>query len=46
MNWVDGSYYKGDWDKGVEQGEGEMKIDGKVKYGIFENGCLVKHLEK
>ena len=31
MKWIDGTMYKGEWKKGVQNGEGEMHYaDGKV----------------
>jgi hypothetical protein len=30
MHWEKGSYYKGEWFEGVQQGEGEIWDKGKV----------------
>ena len=38
MNWTDGSYYKGEWVRGVQNGQGKMIYsDGTIKKGHFEN---------
>ena len=43
MYWVDGSYYKGDWRKGCQEGEGILytKKDGERK-GRFSNNEMVE----
>jgi hypothetical protein len=42
MYWVDGSYYKGSWVKGCQNGQGIIFTpeDG-LKKGIFSNNTLV-----
>lgn len=38
MKWIDGSQYKGNWEKGIQHGKGLMVFpDGTVKEGLFEN---------
>lgn len=37
MCWTDGSVYKGEWKKGIQNGRGVMTMpDGRIKDGIFE----------
>lgn len=41
MYWVDGSYYKGYWEKGIQNGEGELYIPGEeIKKGLFVNNIF------
>ena len=36
MDWHDGSFYEGEWNKGVQEGQGRLCLpDGRVKEGIF-----------
>ena len=38
MEWNDGSYYEGEWHKGLQHGQGRLCLpDGRVKEGIFRN---------
>jgi hypothetical protein len=38
MRWTDGSWYQGEWDRGIQHGYGKMTFpDGTVKEGYFEN---------
>jgi hypothetical protein len=38
MYWTDGSVYKGEWHKGLQNGTGILILpDGTTKEGIFEN---------
>ena len=42
MFWKDGSWYKGDWEMGVQHGFGTIRlIDGTVKKGRFENNVYI-----
>lgn len=42
MKWADGSWYKGEWKYGVQQGVGEMCEKGlQSRRGIFENNTLI-----
>jgi hypothetical protein len=39
---MDGSYYKGQWNRGVQAGRGEIyKVGSRVKNGIFEKNKLI-----
>ncbi|KRX07607.1 hypothetical protein PPERSA_11156 [Pseudocohnilembus persalinus] len=41
MKWIDGSVYKGQWDKGFQNGEGELLIPGEQpQEGLFFNNCF------
>ena len=43
MFWTDGSFYKGDWKNGVQNGKGHMYlVGGEVISGLFENSILVQ----
>jgi len=43
MFWTDGSFYKGDWKGGVQNGKGQIYLTGsEVISGLFENGILVQ----
>ena len=43
MFWTDGSFYKGDWKGGVQNGKGQIYITGnEVISGLFENSILVQ----
>ena len=36
MFWADGSYYKGEWKDGKQEGKGVLKVQGEnIKKGIF-----------
>ena len=38
MEWSDGSYYEGEWQKGLQSGHGRLVLpDGRVKAGLFKN---------
>ena len=42
MYWNDGSFYKGEWRKGIQHGEGEIYVPSEgYKKGLFENNVLV-----
>lgn len=42
MFWVDGSKYQGEWQKGIQHGNGKMSFpDGTIKEGLFENNIFV-----
>lgn len=42
MDWHDGSYYEGEWCKGLQDGEGRLCLpDGRVKEGIFRQNKLL-----
>ena len=46
MFWNDGSWYKGDWEMGVQHGFGTIRlIDGTVKKGRFENNVYLGKVE-
>jgi hypothetical protein len=41
MYWVDGTVYKGYWERGMQNGYGKMiSPTGDVKEGLFENGVF------
>ena len=41
--WIDGSYYKGEWKADKMNGQGAYRsTDGVITLGIFENDNLVK----
>lgn len=41
MYWTDGSIYKGEWKKGIQNGRGVMTFpDGRIKDGYFENNIF------
>ena len=41
MYWTDGSVYKGEWKKGIQNGRGVMSFpDGRIKDGYFENNVF------
>ena len=43
MYWGDGSYYKGAWVKGIQNGEGVLFVPGQgAKKGIFKDNVLVE----
>lgn len=43
MFWTDGSFYKGDWKNGVQNGKGQIYISGnEIISGLFENSILVQ----
>lgn len=55
MEWIDGSTYKGQWERGIQQGFGIMTYNtdvqagateapGKVRAGFFENNVFSKPL--
>ena len=50
MHWKDGSYYKGEWNKGVQHGQGEMSIieNGvkKFKRGKFKKNVFIETLQE
>lgn len=47
MYWVDGSYYKGQWSLGIQNGEGEIYIPTEgFKRGLFENNKIVQVWEE
>jgi len=38
MRWTDGSWYQGEWDRGIQHGYGKMTFpDNTTKEGYFEN---------
>lgn len=38
MVWNDGSYYEGEWSKGLQCGQGRLVLpDGRIKEGQFRN---------
>lgn len=42
MYWIDKSYYKGMWEKGIQNGEGEMCMPNQTpKKGIFKNNVFI-----
>lgn len=46
MFWTDGSYYKGEWQNGIQHGRGEIYVPGEgLKRGVFRNNTLV-HVEQ
>ena len=43
MYWGDGSYYKGEWVRGIQHGEGMLFLPGQgVKKGKFKDNVLVE----
>jgi hypothetical protein len=43
MFWTDGSFYKGEWKGGVQNGKGQIYlVGGEVVSGLFENSILVQ----
>lgn len=41
MTWVDGSFYTGQWELGVQHGYGRVVFpDGTIKEGYFENNIF------
>lgn len=43
MFWTDGSFYKGDWKNGIQNGKGQIYlVGGEVISGLFENSILVQ----
>lgn len=45
MYWVDNSFYKGAWVKGIQHGQGIMQLaDGSVKKGTFENNIFIEEI--
>jgi hypothetical protein len=45
MFWTDGSFYKGVWKNGVQNGKGEVYIaGGDILSGIFENSIMVQSM--
>ena len=43
MFWTDGSFYKGDWKGGVQNGKGQIYlVGGEIISGLFENSILVQ----
>jgi hypothetical protein len=46
MMWIDGSIYKGYWEKGIQHGLGVMIFpDGFKKVGFFDNNIFVTNLD-
>lgn len=46
MFWKDGSYYKGDWEMGVQHGFGTIRlVTGEVKKGRFENNVYMGKID-
>ena len=42
MAWIDGSIYKGIWEKGIQQGEGQLIIpDEPIKRGLFNKNIFI-----
>lgn len=47
MYWGDSSYYKGEWRKSIQHGEGVLFIPGQgTKKGIFKDNVLVEIIEE
>ena len=43
MFWTDGSFYKGDWKGGIQNGKGQIYLTGsEIIAGIFENSIMVQ----
>ena len=43
MIWMDGTVYEGQWKKGVQSGQGRLKMsDGTLKVGMFKNNILIE----
>lgn len=43
MFWTDGSFYKGEWKNGTQNGKGQIYLSGgDIVSGIFENSILVQ----
>lgn len=43
MFWTDGSFYKGEWKNGIQNGKGQIYLTGnEIMSGIFENSILVQ----
>lgn len=43
MFWTDGSFYKGEWKNGTQNGKGQMYLAGtQIMTGSFENSILVQ----
>lgn len=41
MKWIDGSFYIGQWEKGIQHGYGRIVFpDGTTKEGYFENNIF------
>ena len=47
MYWGDGSYYKGEWVRGIQHGEGMLFLPGQgIKKGKFKDNVLVEITEE
>lgn len=43
MFWTDGSFYKGEWRNGTQNGKGQIYLSGnEIMSGIFQNSILVQ----
>jgi hypothetical protein len=43
MFWTDGSFYKGEWKNGIQNGKGQIYLSGnEIMSGVFENSILVQ----
>jgi hypothetical protein len=47
MRWTDGSYYTGEWIRGIQHGYGKIVFpDGTEKEGYFENNIYIGPLPR
>ena len=47
MKWTDGSFYIGEWLRGIQHGLGKMVFpDGTFKQGYFENNQFIGPLPR
>jgi hypothetical protein len=47
MKWTDGSYYLGEWVRGIQHGYGKIVFpDGTEKEGYFENNIFIGPLPR
>jgi len=47
MKWTDGSYYTGEWIRGIQHGYGKIVFpDNTEKEGYFENNIYIGPLPK
>ena len=47
MRWTDGSVYRGEWQRGIQNGKGVMVFpNGKTKTGIFKNNVFTEEIKE
>ena len=44
--WPDGRKFEGNWKNGVQDGEGQMGRDGKMRQGIWKEGKRLRWLDE